>query len=305
MLRKNKVSKPFISALLFISTSLLGTAWSQTPTNNPEVFLFQYYAAKVKAKNPLATKNYFSASIRKKQDKLSKLPEDKTMPAGTAEMFEKLAESSHPKKIKIVKKESKPNKVSFELQAIDIPKAYQEQIKDSKSSSFKGSVVLLKEGSAWKVDKDMWTFTCTNENGSSEESSGICSDAEEAAASSSPPPTPVRQKGFEDQVMDKFLLALKKAPGSGQSIYAAMEIDTTGKIVKIQAKGESPQPAAEAQITNIIMSTNPFMPLPEQYKSQRNVWMTFSWGENGTSISGPYFQSNPLPSWLLEKVGQK
>ncbi len=269
-------------------------------SSNPAEFVTEYYQAKAVAKSPLDTTRFLSARVRSKQ----KQP-PKGMDAAVEMMMMKAMSEGEVKKARIAKSNITATKAVFELTAVEIPQQYKDMAKGAASSSLKGNLVLVKEGTGWKVDKDMWTFTSVNKNGKMSESSGIAGPEDDSSKSSAAtsstlaPPT-----DFEGQVREKMMQSWK-GTGTGKSIYAVITVAADGKITGLKVRGEKPQPAAEKQVIDAFTSAAPFQPIPAAFQTKRNIWMAFDWSENGKSVSGPYFSEEPHPDWLLQKVGLK
>ncbi len=262
-------------------------------------FVLDYYKAKAASKSLYDTSEFLSAGLRAKQK-----PGNEKMNAAIKEMFGKLMSAQEVKTVRVSAAKVESNKATIELDPVDIPQSYKDRIKGVSSWSLKGSVNLVKEGTAWKVDKDMWTFLTKTKQGKFEESFGITNEADPPLSSLPmksvlPPAT-----DFEGRVRDK-MMTVWSGTGTGSSIYCLITLGADGKIVGLKVRGEKPQLAAEQQVVTALVKSQPFQPLPAKYKTQRNVWMNFDWHDGAKSVSGPYFSSEPHPEWLRQKVGLK
>ncbi len=281
------------------------------PQEDPAQFVSRYYQAVAASKSPLDTKEFMSARVREKQDK-NPLP--KELAGVMAEMMLKSL-LQRPSKVKIVNKAVSPGKAVLELAPLDVPQHFKDMAKDATAWSLKGSMVLVDEGNSWKVDKDMWKFSAKTKNGTFSESSGVTgaddnddSPSSGAAPGAAKPATGLSSdsgtRDFDKQVRDKLMNAVHAwKDSSGRSIYVLVTVGTDGKIVGLKVRGETPQPAAEKRISNLLVTSQPFFPLAIKYKAQRNIWMMFDWTPQSASVSGPYFSSDPHPEWLRNKVG--
>lgn len=269
-------------------------------TSDPAQFVNEYYQAKSTAKSIFDTNNYLSARLLEKQ---KDGPDMKGMDKELLMMFMKSMVDQQPKKVHIDKSTVTPQKVTFELSAVQMPQHFVDMGKGATSSSLKGSLILVKQGADWKVDKDMWTFSAVNKDGKFSESSGMSGPDDKKKDLDDAPKSGGMDNSFDSQVRDKLMKAWKGS-GKGKSIYAVIALESDGKIADIKVGGEKPQPEAEKQVADAITSLNPFQPLPDEYKSKRNLWMMFDWSDDSKAVSGPYFSEDGPPSWVKEKVGQ-
>lgn len=293
---------------LSLSASLFSVAHA-APTDDPVAFALKYRQASIAAKSPLDTNIFMSKRVLSKQ-KDSAPP--KEMEAELAKLFKLLA-GQVPQQVKVVKSSVKDGRASLELAAVDVPQNYKDMAKDAKTWSLKGYIDLVDEDNTWKVDRDIWKFSATTKNGNVSQMHGVPGPQDEndrpptvasAAALTSTGSTIFND--FDSQVRDKLMDAVKKPGTSGQNIYALISLGPDGMIKGLKVRGEQPQPSGEQVVTNLLVAKQPFAPLPAKYKSQPNVWMTFTWsGSDSVCISGPYFSTEPHPKWLREKVGLK
>jgi hypothetical protein len=273
-------------------------------TEDPAQFALKYYQVSAAAKSPFDTKDYLSKRVCAKQPG----PEEmKGMDAAMMTMMMNAMAEQKPKKVKVVSTKLSPGKATLQLEAVEIPQHYKDMAKGATSWSLKGTMVLVDENNTWKVDKDMWTFANTNKNGSSKESSGIAGpDDDKAGADSSLPSADAKfssmPSDFESEIRHNLMKSWKIS-GTGKSIYALLSLAPDGKITGLKVRGENPQPAPEKQLSDALVVSQPFKPLPVKYQGQRNVWMMFDWSDNGKSISGPYFSADAQPDWVRKKVG--
>lgn len=288
---KNKAMRVFsIVCLLSLSQETPSLASPETPAQ----FVARYYKAVTESNAPDDTRDFLSARVKAKGKALNPMVEEKIA------MFEK---TTKPNKVRVISNKMTPGKAELELEAAELPKRYQEMAKDAKSWSFKGSMVLVEEDKAWKVDKDIWTFSSSNKVGKSSEILGIAGadDDKRFAAVGNGAPLP-NTNDFEGQVRRRLMDASKNI-GEGK-VYALISVGQDGTILGLKVGGDAQHPQAEKQISQLLASVQPFKPLPAKYQTQRNIWMFFDWSAGGAmAVSGPYFSSAAHPSWLRQKVG--
>jgi hypothetical protein len=292
-----------IGRLLLIAclSAILLIIPTQAAVDDPTQFVLQYYQAKSVAKTPLDTNGYLSARLLAKQPAAGKLngPD-----AAMLEMVSKMMDAQQPKKVRVLNCSGTAQKATLELEAIEVPQHFKDEGRNATSWSFKGFVDLVKEKGAWKVDRDMWTFSSQGKNGKMSESFGLSGEEDKPAASHTDRMPSLAPTDFEGQVREKLAKSCKYT-GKGEKIYAVIVVDANGKLTGLKVRGEKPQAHAEQQITDAMVNSQPFMPLAAKYKTQRNIWMMFDWSENGSSVSGPYFSADPHPGWIMEIVGLK
>jgi hypothetical protein len=294
--------RKFVQLLLTASlAAILPLIPAPAATDDPAQFVQQYYQAKAVAKTPLDTSEYLSARVRDKQPTPGKLtgPESAML-----EMMSKMMDAQEPKKVRVVSCKATPQKASIELEPVEIPQHFKDMAREATSWTFKGAVELVKENGAWKVDRDMWTFSSQGKNGKMSESFGVSGEEKKPAPSLAEKMPSMAPTDFEGQCREKLAKSCNYT-GKGDKIYAVIVVDTTGKITGLKVRGEKPQPQAEQQIIDGMVNCQPFMPLDAKYKTQRNIWMMFDWSEKSRAISGPYFNAETHPDWLMEKVGLK
>lgn len=267
------------------------------PKEDASQFALRYYQAVAASKSPLDVRDFLSARLREKRP-----------PKGAeAALAGLMMLMPTPKNVKIVSCKLTGDKAILELAPLEIPQHYRDMAKGATNWSLRGDMELVDEESEWKVDKDMWKFSAKTKNGNISESSGIAGEQDSLSKEEFETKSPQFPKAtdFEGQVREKLMGAIKKFATSsrGKNVYALITVDSHGRISGLKVRGENPQPAVETQISNLLVTTQPFAPLPAKFSNQRNIWMTFDWSADGTAISGPYFSTESHPNWLREKVG--
>ncbi len=275
---------------------------------DPAKFVMEYYTAKAKVKFPLELHGYYSKRLEVKQAEFEKMrkensPEYKMM----MEMF-KLIGGQEPTAIKIVgTRTGTSERPVFSIAPVIVPEHYKKQMTPGAKTSLKGTVGLVKEAGAWKVDKDFWKFEVVSKDGKFSETTGF--NDEKSAAGAGDSDALVSSRGIDNgdgltKLMDAFKSeASTMTEKTGKSIYAVVKVDADGLITDVKVGGEkTPQPAAEAQVRDILLKTQPFKPLPKKYAGQTNAWMMFDWSDKGTAISGPYFSEGEVSADILGKV---
>ncbi len=275
---------------------------------DPAQFVMEYYAAKAKVKFPLELHGFYSKRLEVKQAEFEKMrkensPEYRMM----MEMF-KLIGGQEPTAIKIVGTNTGTAvRPVYNIAPVVIPEHYKKQMTPGAKTSLKGTVGLVKEAGAWKVDKDFWKFEVVSKDGKFSETTGFNDEKSDAGARDSD--ALVSSRGIDGgDSLSKLMDAFKNESATmtektGKSIYAVVKVDADGLITDVKVGGEkTPQPAAEAQVRDILLKTQPFKPLPKKYAGQTNAWMMFDWSDKGTAISGPYFSEGEVSEDIRSKV---
>ncbi len=284
--------------------SLPAVAASADPTQ----FIMEYYAAKAKVKFPLELHGYYSKRLEVKQAEFEKMRKENSPEYQMMMQMFNMIGGQEPTKIKVVSKNTGTAvRPVFSIDAVVVPDHYKKQMTPSVKTSLKGTVGLVKEAGAWKVDKDYWKFDVVSKDGKFSETTGF--NDEKNASGSGDSDNLGSSRGIDNgDLLTKLMDAFKsEAPTmtekTGKSIYAVVKVDADGLITDVKVGGEkTPQPAAEAQVRDLLLKTQPFKPLPKKYAGQTNAWMMFDWSDKGDAISGPYFSEGEVAENILGKV---
>lgn len=106
----------------------------------------------------------------------------------------------------------------------------------------------------------------------------------------------IYDKSFREKITSDW-----NAPGTG-NVDVAFNITQDGKVTNILAHDSSGQAPPTEFIKRLIVSKQPYAPLPPLYSSRKTVWMNINWAEKGHSTSGPYFYAT-LPSYIKKGLG--
>jgi len=295
---------------------------------DPGQFILDYYAAKAKVKFPLELHGYFSKRLTLKQEEFEKMRKQNTPEFQMMMSMYQMVGGDEPTKIKVLGPghADASGREVFEIAALEIPAHYKKMMTAEAQTSLKGVVALVREGDHWLVDKDFWTFDVIDKDGKVSETSGFNDDKEAVKNGTLAEDSPASNfakanmsqvvatssgASNKDDLLDRLMQSWKvKFPSftakTGKAVYAVVRVDNEGQILDVKCGGEKlPQPLAESQISDFLLSSQPFKPLPKKYDGQTNAWMMFDWSANGEAISGPYFSDSAVPESIFNKVHGK
>jgi hypothetical protein len=316
-------------AIMLALTAPLGGPQSVLAANSsdPTSFIMEYYQAKTKVKFPMDLKGFFSKRVCEKQREYEKMKTEK--PEEFAMMLQMLQAfgGQDPTVIKVIGKNasaSSNERDIYDVEAVEMPAAYKKMITPGATVSLKGQVGLVKEDGELKVDKDYWKFESSGKDGKFTSSSGLnpdkdsekkstfADDSNTSSGGTGEGGNTTVNAGFDKDDALSRLMDSWKSKGTaalhnskGKSIYTVITVDGGGEIVSIKAGGEKPQPVAEKELVAFIRSVQPFKPVPAKYAGQKNIWMMFDWSGPGEAMSGPYYSTEAVPSWVVEKMSGK
>lgn len=326
-------------AILLALTAPLASAQALLAANSsdPSKFIQEYYQAKAKVKFPMEVKGFYSARVCEKQKEFEKMKAEK--PAEFAMMMQmiEMIGSQEPVAVKVIGKNpqaSDSKRDIYDVDAVEMPASVKKMVKPGAKISYHGQIGIVKEGGELKIDKDYWKFESAGKDGKFSASSGLNPDKDKDAGkiangfsggsgsvssvgsgSSGGSDSAISvdaSSGFDSDDASSRLMSAWKDKGSealhnskGKSIFTAITIDGAGEIISIKAGGEKSQPVAEKELVAFLRAVQPFKPVPAKYAGQNNIWMSFDWAGEGQAISGPYYSTEPVPGWVMDKISGK